>query len=75
MKLIMERMKSFSEGLPVVFVGDHNDGPKSEMTAIARKFLKDARDISEKTSVGQSRGSVCALTTSMCRTASACATS
>ena len=52
MKLIMERMKSFSEGLPVVFVGDHNDGPKSEMTAIARKFLKDARDVSEKKDPG-----------------------
>ena len=52
MKLIVERMKSFSEGLPVVFVGDHNDGPKSEMTAIARKSLKDARDISEKKDPG-----------------------
>ena len=52
MKLIMERMKSFSEGLPVVFVGDHNDGPKSEMTAIARKSLKDARDIAEKKDPG-----------------------
>ena len=27
MKLIMERMKTFSEGLPIVFVGDHNCGP------------------------------------------------
>ena len=40
-------MKSFREGLPVVFVGDHNDGPKSEMTAVARAVLKDARDIAE----------------------------
>ena len=47
MKLVMERMKSFREGLPVVFVGDHNDGPKSEMAAIARRVLKDARDVSE----------------------------
>ena len=35
-----------------MFVGDHNAGPKSEMTAIARKFLKDARDISEKKDPG-----------------------
>ena len=39
MKLIMERMKSFSEGLPV---------PAIE----ARKVLKDARDISEKKDPG-----------------------
>lgn len=52
MKLVMARMKSFSEGLPVVFVGDHNDGPKSEMAAIARRSLRDARDISEKKDSG-----------------------
>ena len=47
MKLIMERMKTFSEGLPIVFVGDHNCGPATEPAAEARKHLKDARDISE----------------------------
>ena len=52
MKLIMERMKSFREGLPVVFVGDHNDNPKSAMAEIARKSLKDARDVSESKDPG-----------------------
>ena len=47
MKLVMERMKTFSEGLPVVFVGDHNCGPATEPSAEARKHLKDARDIAE----------------------------
>ena len=47
MKLIMERMKTFSEGLPIVFVGDHNCGPATEPAVEARKYLKDARDISE----------------------------
>ena len=47
MKLIMERMKTFSEGLPIVFVGDHNCGPATEPAVEARKHLKDARDISE----------------------------
>ena len=48
MKLIMRRMKTFAEGLPVVFVGDHNCGPATEPAIEARKVLKDARDISEK---------------------------
>ena len=52
MKLIMRRMKTFSEGLPVVFVGDHNCGPATEPAAEARKVLKDARDISEKKDPG-----------------------
>ena len=47
MKLVMERMKTFSEGFPVVFVGDHNCGPATEPSAEARKHLKDARDIAE----------------------------
>ena len=47
MKLILQRMKTFAEGLPVVFVGDHNCGPATEPAAEARKVLKDARDISE----------------------------
>ena len=52
MKLIMRRMKTFAEGLPVVFVGDHNCGPATEPAAEARKVLKDARDISEKKDPG-----------------------
>lgn len=47
MKLILRRMEKFREGLPVVFVGDHNCGPATEPSAEARKVLKDARDISE----------------------------
>ena len=47
MKLILKRMKTFSEGLPVVFVGDHNCGPATAPAIEARKVLKDARDISE----------------------------
>ena len=46
-KLIMERMKTFSEGLPIVFVGDHNCGPATEPSIEVRKHLKDARDIAE----------------------------
>jgi len=52
MKLIMRRMKTFAEGLPVVFVGDHNCGPATEPAVEARKVLKDARDISEKKDPG-----------------------
>ena len=52
MKLILQRMKTFAEGLPVVFVGDHNCGPATEPAAEARKVLKDARDISEKKDPG-----------------------
>ena len=47
MKLILRRMEKFREGLPVVFVGDHNCGPATEPAIEARKVLKDARDISE----------------------------
>ena len=47
MKLVLERMKTFSEGLPVVFVGDHNCGPDTEPAAEARKHMKDAREIAE----------------------------
>ena len=46
-KLIMERMKTFSEGLPIVFVGDHNCGPAAEPSAEVRRHLNDARDIAE----------------------------
>ena len=52
MKLILKRMKTFAEGLPVVFVGDHNCGPATEPAIEARKVLKDARDISEKKDPG-----------------------
>jgi len=47
MKLVLSRMEKFSEGLPVVFVGDHNCGPATEPSALARKHLKDARDVAE----------------------------
>ena len=52
MKLILRRMKTFAEGLPVVFVGDHNCGPATEPSVEARKVLKDARDIAEKKDPG-----------------------
>ena len=52
MKLILRRMKTFAEGLPVVFVGDHNCGPATEPAVEARKVLKDARDIAEKKDPG-----------------------
>ena len=46
-KLVLERMKTFSEGLPVVFVGDHNCGPAAEPSVEVRRHMKDARDIAE----------------------------
>jgi endonuclease/exonuclease/phosphatase family metal-dependent hydrolase len=46
-KLVLKRMDTFREGLPVVFVGDHNCGPATEPAVEARKVLKDARDIAE----------------------------
>ena len=46
-KLVLERMKTFGEDLPVVFVGDHNCGPATEPAAEVRKHMKDARDIAE----------------------------
>ena len=46
-KLILERMKTFAKGLPVVFVGDHNTPPDTEPPAVVRKVMKDAREISE----------------------------
>ena len=51
-QLILERMKTFSEGLPVVFVGDHNCGPDTEPAAAIREVMRDARDISDKEDPG-----------------------
>lgn len=46
-KLVLARMKDFSRGLPVIFVGDHNCGPMTPPSIAAREVLKDARDIAE----------------------------
>ena len=46
-KLILERMKTFAKGLPIVFVGDHNTNPDTPASALVREVLKDARTISE----------------------------
>lgn len=46
-KLVLRRMKSFADGLPVVFVGDHNCGPATAPAVEIRKSMKDARDIAE----------------------------
>lgn len=51
-KLVLRRMKDFAEGLPVVFVGDHNCGPTTAPAAEVRKSMKDARDIAVKKDPG-----------------------
>ena len=50
--LIVDRMRQFGDGSPIVFTGDHNCCP-SDVPAIAvRKVLKDARAVSETTDTG-----------------------
>ena len=46
MLLILERMKEFGEGAPIVFVGDHNCTYASAPATAVRRHLKDARNIS-----------------------------
>ena len=47
MLLIIERMKEFGKGAPIVFTGDHNCHCGDAPAVAVRKVLKDGRDISE----------------------------
>ena len=47
MLLIIERMKEFGGGVPIVFTGDHNCRHEDEPAQAARELLSDARDIAE----------------------------
>ena len=52
MLLIIDRMKDFGAGAPIVFTGDHNCGHESPPAQAVRKVLNDARDISERKDPG-----------------------
>ena len=47
MLLIIERMKEFGKGAPIVFTGDHNCRYADAPAVAVRQILKDARDVSE----------------------------
>lgn len=47
MLLIMRRMKTFADGIPVVFTGDHNGIENAEHVQIVAKVLKNAIHITE----------------------------
>ena len=47
MMLIIERMKDFGAGAPIVFTGDHNCCYDDPPAVAVRKVLKDSRDITE----------------------------
>ena len=47
MLLIIERMKEFGKGAPIVFTGDHNCRYDDAPARAVRKVLRDGRDISE----------------------------
>ncbi|MBN8489535.1 MAG: endonuclease/exonuclease/phosphatase family protein [Burkholderiales bacterium] len=46
-RLLVERVKALSQGLPVLCLGDFNATPDSEPVAIMRGALRDARELSE----------------------------
>ena len=48
MLLIIERMKEFGAGSPIVFTGDHNCRYDEPPAKAVRRILKDARDIAER---------------------------
>lgn len=52
MQLILDRMKEFGGGAPIVFVGDHNCSCDSAPAMAVRRRLKDARCISKKPDPG-----------------------
>ncbi len=52
MLLIIERMKEFGKGAPIVFTGDHNCRYDDAPATAARQFLKDARDVAETPAQG-----------------------
>ena len=47
MLLIVDRMKDFGAGAPIVFTGDHNCCYEDAPAVAVRRVLKDARDITE----------------------------
>ena len=47
MMLIIERMKDFGAGSPIVFTGDHNCRYDDAPAKAVRQVLKDARDVTE----------------------------
>jgi len=47
MLLIIERMKEFGKGLPIIFTGDHNCHHDEAPAVAVRKILNDARDHAE----------------------------
>ena len=50
MLLVLERMREFGMGAPIVFTGDHNCRYADRPAAAVREVLKDARDIAERKS-------------------------
>jgi len=52
MLLIVERMKEFGAGAPIVFTGDHNCCYDAAPAKAVRKLLKDSRDITETPTQG-----------------------
>ena len=49
MLLVIDRMKDFGKGCPIVFTGDHNCRYGDAPAVAVRKLLTDSRDIAEKT--------------------------
>ena len=47
MMLVVNRMKDFGRGAPIVFTGDHNCSYDEPPARAVRKVLKDSRDITE----------------------------
>ena len=47
MLLIVERMKKFGEGAPIIFTGDHNCCYDEAPAKAVRRILRDCRDITE----------------------------
>jgi len=52
MLLIVERMKDFGRGAPIVFTGDHNCCYDEPPAKAVRAILKDARDVTETPCAG-----------------------
>ena len=52
MRLILERMKEFASGIPVVFTGDHNCVETSKAAKMATEVLKDSLYASERPQEG-----------------------
>ena len=52
MLLIVERMREFGKGAPIVFTGDHNCRYDDAPAKAVRKVLKDSRDIVETAAQG-----------------------